>query len=279
MQSENLDRLSHPMMAYYQETYKNSKRWTPECGSLKEKVVIIYAEQGFGDIIQFTRYIPVLKEQGCRIIYHCPQDLHRLFAHLGVEFLDKDDPDVVLPPHDYHILSFSLPFVLGNEMAPDPYLTIPHFANLGDSDTLKIGICWEGSPSNPMAFSRDCPLIHFRGLESMATKLFALQKEIHHPMLVDGCEDMELLGYPLKNFYDTATVINSLDLVVTVDTAVLHLAGAMGKKTFGLLNYRHDARWDVSNWYDSVTLVKLKDLDDWSTGMRTVVYLLRDTLS
>jgi len=84
---------------------------------------------------------------------------------------------------------------------------------------------------------------------------------------------MDLYGHEIDDFYDTAKVINALDMVVTVDTAVLHLAGALGKLTYGLLNLEHDPRWDIETWYPSVVLVKLKTQNDWHAAFSTVVYM------
>jgi len=274
MDHECEDRLLNPAMEYYKHVYRDSTRWTPEKGNLEGKTVIVYGEQGYGDVIQFARYLPLLKQRGAIVHYHCPKVLHRAFGSLGVGLLDKDVPD--LPEHDYHILSLSLPFVLEQQRTLDfPYLKVDEKADLGNepSEIKRIGVCWEGSPDNQLGNARNCPLKHFRMLECPYTKLVMLQKEIHTASLLDGCEDMDLYGYQIDDFYDTATVINSLDMVVTVDTAVLHLAGALGKLTYGILNVDHDPRWDIETWYPSVVLVKLKKHNDWPAAFRTVIHM------
>lgn len=264
---EYTGRLNDPRMEYFKHVYRHSEHWHPEKGPLDGKTVIVYGEQGFGDIIQFARYIPLLLERKCKVVFHCPEALHRLFACLNVELLDKNNP--VLPSHDYHILSMSLPFVLQQKnTTKHPYLKVDDVADLGP-EPKKIGICWE---SGPTFTERDCPLRHFRVLGQNA-KLIMLQKEIRRASLLDDCDDMDFFGYELKDFYDTAKVINAVDVVVTVDTSVLHLAGALGKSTYGLLNFEHDARWDVEPWYPSVTLVKLRNQDDWLAAFRTIIGL------
>lgn len=273
MDRECEDRLHNPAMEYYRYVYRNSVRWTPEQGSLEGKTVIVYGEQGYGDIIQFARYLPSLKKRGARVVYHCPKVLHRVFDSLDVGLWDKDDENI--PNHDYHILSMSLPFVLEERASEFPYLTVLEKADLGNKSTevKKIGVCWEGSPDNQLGHSRNCPLKYFRVLECPYTKLIMLQKDIHTASLLDGCEDMDLYGHDIVDFYDTAKIINSLDMVVTVDTAVLHLAGALGKLTYGILNVDHDPRWDIETWYPSVVLVKLKKQDDWPAAFKTVIHM------
>jgi hypothetical protein len=273
MKEECLDRLENPAMEYYKHVYQNSDRWTPDKGSLEGKKVIVYGEQGYGDIIQFARYLPVLKERGCEVFYQCPKPLHRVFESLEVGLLDKDCPDI--PEHDFNILSMSLPFVLDQQRTFNfPYLKVEEKADLGDEpDVKKIGVCWEGNPNHSENASRNCPLEHFKMLECPFTKLVMLQKQIYDPNLLDRCDDIDLYGHEIDDFYDTATVINSLDMVVTVDTAVLHLAGALGKLTYGLLNLEHDPRWDIETWYPSVVLVKLKEQNNWPAAFRTVIHM------
>jgi hypothetical protein len=266
MNKECQDRIDDPRMEYYRYVYQNSEMWTPDKGSLEGKTIIVYGEQGFGDQIQFARHIPTLKKHGCKVIFHCAKELHRLFECLGVELIDDVEE---APPHDYHVLSLSLPFVLNERrIAKFPYLTVDEKADLGDEDKKKIGICWEAGDNKD---KRNCPLRYFRMLETPYTKLVMLQKEIKDPALIYQCGDMDLYGYEINDFYDTATVINALDMVVTVDTAVLHLAGSLNKLTYGIFNLKHDPRWDVECWYDSMVLVKLKTEDDWLAAFRTVI--------
>lgn len=268
---ECADRLENPLMEYYKHVYQDSQRWNEDCGPLKGKV-IVYAEQGYGDVIQFARYLPMLKEKGCEVVYHCPKPLHRLFGCLDIDLLDKENPE--LPDHDFHVLSMSLPFILGEQRGKQfPYLTVPEKADLEtDLDIKKIGICWEGSPNN-LSAHRNCPLSYFKVLENNFTKLFTLQKDMYSQELLNGCADMNLYGTEMDDFYDTAKIINALDMVVTVDTAVLHLAGAMNKLVYGLLNVDHDPRWDIDNWYDSAVIVRIKEHNNWHAALKTVVHM------
>jgi hypothetical protein len=252
------ERINHPLMEYYRFAYKDSQLWSG--GSIEGKTLIVYCEQGYGDIIQFLRYIPILKErQKGKIYLHCPKTLHRLIdaQGWGVELLDKENPD--LPEHDYHVLMMSLPFLLKGKMSNKGYLKVDEKEELPGG--LNIGICWEGGPRLP---HRDCPLKYFKPLAKFAN-LFMLQPGVVKQELIEECEDLELLGTEKTDFYDTAKLINSVFAVVSTDTASLHLAGAMGKQTFGLLSSDPDARWQYK-WYDSATLLKGK----WEDAIKEV---------
>jgi hypothetical protein len=185
-----------------------------------------------------------------------------LFHPLADEIIDKESD--VLPDHDCHILSLDLPF-LENIRSPNTYLTAtPLLLDPGK----KIGIAWEGNPQYCRNLKRSCPLKHFKDLPG---QLFMLQNQIHLQELV--CEDVELYGYPINDFYDTARLIQSMDLVVSVDTSILHLAGALGKKTFGVLDFDHDPRWNVRPWYDSVRLFRQDVPDSWEKVMKHITNL------
>lgn len=266
MKSESLDRLGSQKMTKYRNIYRNSIRWNG-AKSLFEKTVIVYCEQGMGDIIQFARYIPFLKKKNCKIILHCPKELHKLLQTIeGVDkVFDRDDEN--LPPHDYHILSMSLPFVLNNPKTDFPYIHVDEKASLEEVDErlVRVGIAWEGNPDHSNNDTRCCPLKYFRPIHDLPNvQLFMLQSGVHTPTLVDDCgDDFNLFGAELNDFYDTATLINAMDIVVCVDTSVLHLAGALNKTTFGLLSKISDYRWNIPGWYKSVTLLRQRREGDW----------------
>jgi hypothetical protein len=254
-------------MEYYREVYKHSNRWNG-VESLKDKTVIIYCEQGYGDIIQFARYFKEIKDLSATVYLHCPQGLHKLFAKcLNSKFKLIDRDNHKIPNHDFHVLSLSLPFLLNNKQESCPYLNVPEKAFLDHlEDYTKIGIAWEGNPDHSNNNERSCHLFHFRSFYQIPNvKLFMLQKGLHRGDFSDKCGDMELYATELNDFYDTAKLVNAMDVIVTVDTSVVHLAGAMGKKTFCLLSHKCDARWDLTNqtWYPNVTLLKQPFPSDW----------------
>ncbi len=234
-------------MEYYREVYKDSKRWDND--PLEGKRVIVYMEQGFGDQIMFLRFLRFLKAKGATPILHAPTQLHRLINHMGYECFDKDQTK--LPDHDLHMLSLSLPFVLKCPIPLEPYIKLDEKFDLAEG--FKIGIAWEGSKDHEYNEQRNCPLKHFKVLSG---EFYSLQPAIYDWTLVQECEEMDLNGVDLWDFYETAKLINSLDMVVCVDTAVLHLAGAMGKRGYGLLNpVVADPRWE-SVWYLSLKMLK-----------------------
>lgn len=262
MNSER-ERIKNPLMEFYRHVYSFSKRWNGK-DSLLDKKVIVYCEQGFGDIIQFLRYIKPLKERGCEVTLHIPEALHPILS--GVEGVDHffDKQSSVLPKHDYHILSLSLPFLLGiEEISSAPYINYTKTADLDNADFenkgINVGIAWEGSPEHPKNIDRCCPLKHFGILLEDKMNLFMLQNKVNLEDLIEDV-NFDIYSIPINDFGDTASLINAMDFVVTVDTAILHLAGAMGKRTYGILGSDPDPRWKVANWYDSVTLLQS---DSW----------------
>lgn len=272
-----MDRLNDPRMEYYRYVYRNSTHWDGHA-PLKNKTVIVYAEQGFGDIIMFSRYIPDLKARECKVYFHCPVELHRLFRCFDVELLDKDNP--TLPEHDYHILSLEFPFLLFGDVSnfPEgsfPYITINEFEDLSQfGDKTKIGIAWEGGPLHEQTQMRNCHLEYFKILRRSNTAFFMLQKETYDQDLIENADELDLYGSELTDFYDTAKLINALDVIVSVDTSVIHLAGAMKKKGLVLLNQDHDHRWDVRTWYPTITCVTAKKPDDWESVFKMARGLL-----
>lgn len=270
MQPEYTERLMNPKMECYRETYKDSPRWDGE-EDLSEKTVIIYGEQGHGDVLQFARYIPLIAQLKCKIIIHCQEGLKDLLLNqlTGISgWIPKNDGVVVeLPKHDFHIPSMSLPFLLGIYEVDVPYIKPPQSDNSFEEfkTNFKVGIAWEGSVEHSNNEERSCPLGIFRKIHNMdKVKLFMCQKKIHLDKFVRGSEDMEVHGCHLNNFLDTAKLINEMDLIISVDTSVMHLAGAMGKKTICLMSYNHDPRWDLDiNWYPSVKIIKQQEQGDW----------------
>jgi ADP-heptose:LPS heptosyltransferase len=269
MAKDNQYRLSSPLMEKYRELFSQSQQWKGT-DSLTNKRVVVYCEQGFGDIIQFARYFKHLKDDlDAYIILYAHSELRRLLQHLADEFIDKELCEK-LPDHDYHVLSMSLPFILGEHgtlLMSAPYINVPDVNNVeGYESCFKIGIAWEGNPTHSNNLDRCCPLEYFAQLAEIPnTQLFILQNRIHNHKLLKNCDNLDICGAELNDFWDTAALINAMDIVITVDTSVLHLAGAMGKQTYGLLSFRHDPRWGVQNWYPSVKLITQKRAGDWDS--------------
>jgi ADP-heptose:LPS heptosyltransferase len=151
--------------------------------------------------------------------------------------------------------------------APGSYIHITEQEDLSEyQENLKVGIAWEGSPGHSNNQERSCPLKYFRNIHDLPNvQLFSLQKQIHLPNLVEGAENMNLLGADLNDFYDTAKLVNAMDVIVTVDTSILHLAGALEtqKPIFALMSYREDPRWAISPWYKNITFLKQTAPGNW----------------
>ena len=272
--------------------YTDSQMWIGD-EPLEGKSVLVYCEQGNGDSIQFFRYLPKLKELDCKVTVHCNKDLHAILPYIdGVDsWLNKTCHD--LPDHDFHVLLLDLPFLLlkrrpkiqlwwagksQESYMPEilknipsaPYINYQETEDL-ETEGLKIGIAWEGSPFNPYNEVRSCPVRHFQALPG---SLFMLQRDLYNLGLIEGWTGT-ILGIEMNDYKDTMRLINSVDLVVTVDTSILHLAGALGKRTFGLLAQDHDRRWGEENttpWYPSVNLFRKKT--DWEEVFQSILKIL-----
>ncbi|MBM0741934.1 tetratricopeptide repeat protein [Phormidium sp. CLA17] len=254
-------------------------RW--DGSPLDGKTILLYAEQGMGDTIQFIRYIGFVAQQGGRIILECHPPLANLLQSIPAveQIIPYGTP---LPAFDVHAPLMSLPFILGTTLenipADIPYLpsspSTPSLPSPTSSSpipaSLKIGFVWDGNPQNPYNRSRTCPLELLLPLAQIpGVSLYSLQKE-------PKPEDLELLqAHPevqdlrslLNNFTDTSSLIQQLDLIIAVDTAVAHLAGALGKTTWLLLPFAPDWRWmcdrDDSPWYPTMRLFRQPSYGNW----------------
>lgn len=227
-------------------------RWNGE--PLAGRSLVIWPEQGFGDQIQFARFAPVLRDQGARVTLVAPPELTALFATLGVEVVEQS-AETTFPQPDYWTLPLSIPGKLGvtpETIPAAPYLSVPADRRrkwAGYAPQGALGVVWKGRPT---------PNPH----RSMPSKDALAPLEALGRPLVDLTE-------PLGDFADTAAVLEQLDALITVDTAIAHLAGAMGKPTFLLLPYlRSDWRWmqgrGDSPWYPSVQVFRQERHGDWA---------------
>jgi hypothetical protein len=244
--------------------------------------LLVHSEQGAGDAIQFVRYLPIAAELCDRLIFFCPENLSSLFGGMpGVAELRGPGSVQVSEFHAY-IPLLSLPLVLGTTLETIPcripYLTpAPRAIDLGSPPViakprLRVGISWAGSPTHQNDRHRSCHL-------SDLSPLFALPDIAFYSLQV-GPQAAELrepgawsgrlidLGDHLRDYADTAAVLAQLDLLIAVDTSVLHLAGALGRPAWGMISARSDWRWmlnrDDSPWYPTLKLFRQSRLDDWA---------------
>jgi tetratricopeptide (TPR) repeat protein len=252
---------------------------------LAGRTILLHTEQGLGDAIQFVRYVPVVKQRGGTVLLQCQPPLMNLFAH--VEGVDQLIPrGEKLPPYDVYAPLLSLPNLLG---LPDPAAagSVPYlFADpelrehwsreLAGIEGRKIGINWQGNPNHPKDTQRSLPLSHFLRLASVSgVRLISLQKNIGLEQLrklLDPGLVLDLgsrLDEEHGAFMDTAAVLASLDLLITSDTAIAHLAGgALGARVWVVLPFSPDWRWMIdredSPWYPSMRLFRQRRPGDWA---------------
>jgi tetratricopeptide (TPR) repeat protein len=258
-------------------------------GELNGRVIFINAEQGFGDVIQFVRYVPMVAGRGGRVILGCQRELLRLLEGFpGIErMVTNFDP---LPSFELHCPLLNLPLVFSTDLdsipAKVPYLTpdrgrVEHWkSRIGSGPRgLKVGLVWAGRPKHRRDKQRSIPLTHFEPLTKLeGIDFFSLQKgEAARQPAPAG---LKLIDYTddLHDFADTAGLIANLDLVIAVDTAVAHLAGAMGKPVWALLPFFPDWRWlmdrEDSPWYPTMRLFRQKTAGDWSGVIQNVAQAL-----
>jgi tetratricopeptide (TPR) repeat protein len=271
-------RLNLPGMA---EMKCSAPRWKGE--NLAGKTLLLVEEQGFGDTILCSRYIPLLKKRGARIIFKCKKDLHRLFQTLpGVDVLT--DSGKIAERADYFVSLMSLPalFETGMEsIPPAPDLNVPEIPagakRLLDlaKDRFKVGIVWSGSPKYKLNFKRATTVERFLALaEVPGVQLYSLQKEPFNRALAEcgGQGPVLELGAYLQDFADTAAVLQELDLVIMTDSAVAHLAGSLNRPVWNLLSY--STYWlylrerEDCPWYPSMRLFRQPQPGDWDSVFR-----------
>jgi tetratricopeptide (TPR) repeat protein len=245
---------------------------------IKGKTLLLHSEQGFGDSIQFIRFLPILKEKyGCKIAVKCREGLKELFK--SMEEIDVIvDRSEETPSFDYQLSIMSMPYILDIKSINDlpnkmPYLS----AEKDDSFNIKkvkgkinIGICWSASLTGESYEGKVFDLKFFEPLmNNPKINLYSLQ-------VGNGSEDIKKFGYEnkiidltneLTDFSKTASLINELDLVISSDTAVAHLSGALNKPVWIPLQKIPDWRWtnkgEITRWYPSAKLFRQKTARVW----------------
>jgi tetratricopeptide (TPR) repeat protein len=255
--------------------------WRGE-GTLQGKVVLLCAEQGLGDAIQFVRYVPHVAALGAKVVLGVHPPLTALFASVaGVSQVIADGG--ALPDFDLYCPLLSLPLAFGTELttipASVPYLRpdagriVKWQGRMPQSGRLRIGICWAGTSLHPNNHNRSLSLRHFAKLLSVSGIDFvSLQKDVTAAdAAILSAHGVTQLGREFEDFADTAAVIAMLDLVICVDTSVAHLAGAMGKATGVLIPFSPDFRWmchrSDSPWYPTMRLFRQSAIGDWDTPL------------
>lgn len=253
--------------------------------SIKGKTVLLHSEQGLGDTIQFCRYAQMVAGLGARVILEVPKPLIGLLRGLeGVTTLVEKG--AALPAFDYHCPLLSLPLALKTNLATIP--PAPNYLRYADDNRAKwaeklghktrkrVGIVWSGNRENTNDYKRSIPLTQLLSSLPGNCDYFSLQKDVGPPdqATLETNSGISHFGSELSDFTDTASVCSLMDVVVSVDTSVAHLSGALGKPTWILLPYSPDWRWlldrDDSPWYPSVRLYRQELPFDWDSVLERV---------
>ena len=264
--------------------------------SLVNKTILLHAEQGLGDTIQFCRYASLVKGLGARVILQVPSELFNLLGTLvGVDTLLRNGE--CAGDFDFHCPLMSLPLAFKTDLQSTPYPNAyidcdPNIAQVWRTRVdakkqwapemtkrLKIGLVWSGNPKHLNDRNRSLTLSHFEDLVAMEHQFISLNKNLtlwDQECLTSLTQASMIKDFSplIKDFSDTAGLVDCLDLVITVDTSVAHLGGAMGKPVWILLPFNSDWRWltkvETTPWYNSVRLYRQDMPDDW-TGVLAAV--------
>ena len=257
------------------------------------KRLIVHCEQGVGDSIQFARFLPEVKKRGGRLIFHVQEALLPLFeSYAGIDEIDvlSRRPWESLKADLYAPL-LNVPACLGVTLRSLPAETPYLFAGEPDktrwqqrlsADKYRIGIMWAGNPNHVNDRNRSIPMEALASLsDHPGIQLYSLQKDISHHqvrMLKDRYGIISI-GNDFVDFGDTAAALANLDLMITVDTAIAHLAGAMARPVWVLLPYLPDWRWmlhrEDSPWYPTMRLFRQPQAGDWEHVLNTIRKELR----
>lgn len=266
--------------------------------TLMDKIILVQAEQGFGDTFQFVRYLPLVRAMGGRVILECQSGLQRLLHQSGLcdEIIQRTATGQLDIPFDVHIRLLSLPRVFGTNLATVP-ADVPYLQaeawnaerwrkRFSHDASFKVGIVWAGRPTHEDDQNRSMPLHFFVRLgEVPDVALYSLQKGVAVEALnqLPVAHSVINLDNELEDFADTAAAITQLDLVITVDTSVAHLAGALGCPVWVLLPYAPDWRWLTERedcpWYPSMRLFRQVASGEWEEVFTRIKDALCETVA
>jgi tetratricopeptide (TPR) repeat protein len=289
----------HAAKPYVPPRAFSQPRW--DGSPLGSRTILIHAEQGVGDTIQFVRYVPLVTQRGGKVILDCPVALHQLLASFpnvtALTSLSEPGAAKITPPFDVQCPLMSLPLVFGTTLetipADVPYLFADaaraavwktRIAAVGEG-RLNVGVAWAGNPAHKndrrrsIAPSLLAPLAQIAGV-----RLFSLQMPAKTGLAVNArsvAAEMGMIDWTaeLADFTDTAALVANLDLVICVDTSIAHLAGAMGRPVWMLIPLSSDWRWlserEDTPWYPTMRLLRQERVADWAGPIDRLVESLR----
>jgi tetratricopeptide (TPR) repeat protein len=256
--------------------------------NLDGKTILLHSEQGLGDTIQFFRYAAMVSKLGAKTLLQVHPSLAVLLRNRlrGVKILSR----AATEEYDFHCPLLSLPLAFNTKLwaipaSPsylfsDPAISTLWQNKIGLKNYPRVGLVWSGNKQNANDHQRSAALLEFAKLFRHDIQWFSLQKEISNDedswLKMHGVNHY---GNQLNSFSETAALIEQMDLVISVDTAVAHLAAAMGKPTWVLLAHNADFRWLLgrsdSPWYPSVQLFRQPEIGDWSTVFARLIQHMR----
>ena len=262
--------------------FLNYKYW--DGSNLDNKKLLIYCEQGIGDSVQFSRYIKNIKKNNTLIILLCSNTLKVLYKHfIEIDLIitsNKDAPEI-----DYYVSIMSLPYIFRNKKIPETYgfikankkLSINWQSKISSTTKMKIGLVWQGGINHASDYKRSIALNKFNPILCLKDfEFISLQKDFGREQIKSN----KLKGFitdffdDIKTFQETIALIENLDLVISVDTAIAHIAATMGKETWILLPFVPDFRWGLNqsttSWYKTVKLFRQKKTNQWEQVIKEV---------
>lgn len=250
--------------------------WLGE-SSINGKTLLIYPEQGYGDYLQCIRYTKLLEQLGALVIFELPYELIAITSSLKGQF-SIIETGKMLSNFDYHCPIMSLPLAFKTTLETIP-AEIPYLhadsnkkkqwqQRLGSKTKPRVGLVWSGSKHHKNNHNRSISLNSLNPLFNLDIDFHCLQKEISaDDMAIATANNMTVHNHLINDFSDTAALIEAMDLIISVDTSVAHLAGALGKQLWLLLAYAPDYRWmldrDDTPWYPTARLFRQSDPTNW----------------
>jgi tetratricopeptide (TPR) repeat protein len=263
--------------------------------SIAGKTILLHADEGLGDTIQFVRYAPMVAALGARVILEVPGAVHSLLT--GMPGVSQDLPrgSPMMPAFDVHCPLSSLPLALGTRLdtipAPPAYLpAVPQArreewqSRLALNDRFRVGLVWSGNPAHQNDHNRSMALEALAPILDLDATFVSLQKEPRDQdkEFLRARADIVDISEHLTDFVATAALVSCLDLVITVDTSVAHLAGALGRPVWIMLPFAPDFRWlldrDDSPWYPTMRLFRQNETRDYAAVVSRIRTALQDLI-
>ena len=250
--------------------------------SIEGKTILLHSDEGLGDAIQFARYVPMVAALGARVILEVQSPIRRLLAGLSGVAACIDRPSAASLAFDLHCPLGTLPRVFGTRLDTIPFgqAYLPARPaervkawgdRLGPRNRFRVGLVWSGQPDHRNDHNRSMALRTLAPLLDCDVQFVSLQKGVRGQdrALLGERPDIVDLTEQLTDFSDTAALVSCLDLVISVDTSVVHLAGALGAPVWTMVPFNPDWRWllnrDDSPWYSSMRLFRQPERGDWAS--------------